>query len=378
MTQRVAVIGAGYWGPNLARNFRSSDRWELAAVCDMDEGRARKVAAGADVETSVERLLARDDVDAVAVATPARTHRAIAVAALEAGKHVLVEKPLASSRPDALDVVRLAAERGLTLMCDHTFCYTPVVQRIAELVGGGELGEVLFIDSVRINLGLVQPDVDVIWDLAPHDLSIMDFVLPGGLAPQGVSAHGADPIGAGRACVGYLTMPLANGAMAHVHVNWLSPTKIRQLVIGGSRRTLVWDDMNPQQRLSVYDRGIDLNLDSAAAGLSARTTASVSYRVGDMYAPALPEREALAAMVDEFSAAILEQRAPRTDGAAGLRVLSVLEAARTSLATAGALVPVDLSADVPDVPDLTDVPAGLADQLHSLPTARSATQGALA
>jgi len=347
MTQRIAVIGAGYWGPNLARNFRSSDRWELAAVCDKDEGRARKVAAGVDVETSVMRLLARDDVDAVAVATPAHTHRAIAVAALEAGKHVLVEKPLASSRPEALDVVRLAAERGLTLMCDHTFCYTPVVQRIAELVGGGELGEVLFIDSVRINLGLVQPDVDVIWDLAPHDLSIMDFVLPGGLAPQGVSAQGADPIGAGRACVGYLTMPLANGAIAHVHVNWLSPTKIRQLVIGGSRRTLVWDDMNPQQRLSVYDRGIDLNLDSAAAGLSARTTASVSYRVGDMYAPALPEREALGAMVDEFSAAILERRQPRTDGASGLRVLSVLEAARTSLASAGALVPVDLSADVP-------------------------------
>lgn len=347
MTQRVAVIGAGYWGPNLARNFRSSDQWELAAVCDTDEARARKVAAGADIETSVERLLLRDDVDAVAIATPARTHRAIAMAALEAGKHVLVEKPLASSRVEALDIVRLAAERGLTVMCDHTFCYTPVVERIAEMVGSGELGEVLFIDSVRINLGLVQPDVDVIWDLAPHDLSIMDFVLPGGLAPQGVSAHGADPIGAGRACVGYLTMPLAHGAMAHVHVNWLSPTKIRQLVIGGSRRTLVWDDMNPQQRLSVYDRGIDLQLDAASAGLTARTTASVSYRVGDMYAPALPEREALGAMVDEFAAAILGRRPARTDGASGLRVLSVLEAVRSSLADSGALVPVDLSADLP-------------------------------
>ena len=346
MTQRVAVIGAGYWGPNLARNFRSSDGWELAAVCDLDEDRARKVAAGADVETSLERLLQRDDVDAVAVATPARTHRAIAVAALESGKHVLVEKPLASSRTEAVDIVRIADERGLTLMCDHTFCYTPVVQKIAEVIAAGDLGEILFVDSVRINLGLVQPDVDVIWDLAPHDLSIMDYVLPGGLAPQGVSAHGADPIGAGRACVGYLTMPLAGGAIAHVHVNWLSPTKIRQFVIGGSRRTLVWDDMNPQQRLSVYDRGIDLNLDAGAAGLSARTTASVSYRVGDMYAPALPEREALATMVGEFAAAITERRAPRTDGAAGLRVLSVLEAARTSLSDSGAMVPVKLATTV--------------------------------
>jgi predicted dehydrogenase len=246
----------------------------------------------------------------------------------------------------ALEIVRIADERGLTLMCDHTFCYTSVVQKIAEVVAGGELGDVLFVDSVRINLGLVQPDVDVIWDLAPHDLSIMDFVLPGGLAPQGVSAHGADPIGAGRACVGYLTMPLADGAIAHVHVNWLSPTKIRQFVIGGSRRTLVWDDMNPQQRLSIYDRGIDLNLDASTAGLSARTTASVSYRVGDMYAPSLPEREALATMVGEFAAAITERRPARTDGAAGLRVLSVLEAARTSLGDSGAMVPVELPTTV--------------------------------
>jgi predicted dehydrogenase len=350
MTLRVAVVGAGYWGPNLARNFRASDAWELAAVCDSDEARARKVAtgsgAGADVETSVERLLQRDDVDAVAVATPARTHRAIAVAALEAGKHVLVEKPLASSRDEALDIVRLADERGLTLMCDHTFCYTPVVQKIAEVIGGGELGDVLFIDSVRINLGLVQPDVDVFWDLAPHDLSIMDYVLPGGLAPTAVSAHGADPIGAGRACVGYLTMPLAGGAIAHVHVNWLSPIKIRQFVIGGSKRTLVWDDMNPQQRLSIYDRGIDLNLDARTAGLAERTTASVSYRVGDMHAPSLPEREALGSMVAEFAEAIVERRPARTDGAAGLRVLSVLESARSSLASAGAMVAVDLSPSV--------------------------------
>jgi predicted dehydrogenase len=223
-------------------------------------------------------------------------------------------------------------------MADHTYCYTPAVQKIRELVAEGALGEILFVDSVRINLGLIQPDVDVFWDLAPHDLSILDYVLPGGLTPLGVAAQGADPLGAGKSCVGYLTLPLANGAMAHVHVNWLSPTKIRQMVIGGSERTLVWDDLNPQQRLSIYDRGVDLvqqSVDSVD-----RRSATVSYRLGDTWAPALDEREALGVMVTEFAAAIREGRPAGTDGNAGLRVLSVLEAAGTSLRARGALVDV--------------------------------------
>ena len=341
MTLRVAVVGAGYWGPNLARNFRSSSDWDLVAVCDLDPGRAARVvgdARGVDVETSLTRLLARDDLDAVAVATPANTHRDIAMAVLHSGRHVLVEKPLASSVAEATEMVEAARERELVLMCDHTYCYTPVVQRIRQIVADGDLGDVLFVDSVRINLGLVQPDVDVIWDLAPHDLSILDVVLPGGLAPVGVAAHGADPIGAGRSCVGYLTMPLPAGAIAHVHVNWLSPTKIRQMVIGGSRRTLVWDDLNPQQRLSVYDRGVDLDLTSRTDNLTDRTAAGVSYRLGDMHAPSLPEREALGSMVAEFAASITQGRAPLTDGEAGLRVLRVLEAASSSLADGGRLV----------------------------------------
>ncbi len=155
-------------------------------------------------------------------------------------------------------MVRAADDNGLVLMTDHTYCYTPAVTKIRDLVAEGALGEILFVDSVRINLGLIQPDVDVLWDLAPHDLSVLDFVLPGGLKPVGVSAHGADPIGAGKSCVGYLKLPLDGGAIAHVHVNWLSPTKIRQMVIGGSRRTLVWDDLNLVQRVSLYDRGIEL------------------------------------------------------------------------------------------------------------------------
>jgi predicted dehydrogenase len=334
-TLRIAVIGAGYWGPNLARNFRSSEHWDLAAICDLDRARADKLAAslgGIPVVTDLADVLGDPSIDAVAIATPARTHHPIAMAALRAGKHVVVEKPLADSRELGEEMVREAESRGLVLMADHTYCYTPAALRIREIVEAGELGEILFIDSVRINLGLIQPDVDVFWDLAPHDLSIMDFVLPGGLQATSVAAQGADPLGAGKACIGYLSMPLENGGIAHVHVNWLSPTKIRQVVIGGSKRTLVWDDLNPQQRVSVYDRGVDLAQQSATD----RTAATVSYRLGDTWSPALPEREALSAMAAEFAGAIRESRPARTDGRAGLRVLSALEAARGSLALHGA------------------------------------------
>lgn len=336
----VAVIGAGYWGPNLVRNFTASPDWELRAVCDLDLDRARQVAGDhVDVTSSLDAVLARDDIDAVAIATPARTHQAIALPALAAGKHVLVEKPLADSLANGHDMVDSARRRGLVLMADHTYCYTPAVLKIRELIADGALGEILFIDSVRINLGLIQPDVDVFWDLAPHDLSILDFILPGGLRPTGVSAHGADPLGAGRPCVGYLTLPFGNGALAHVHVNWLSPTKIRQMVIGGTQRTLVWDDLNPQQPLSIYDRGVDLAAQSTAG--TDRSDATISYRLGDTWAPALPHREALGQMVTEFAACIREDRASRTDGTSGLRVLSVLEAAARSLRHDGALTTTD-------------------------------------
>lgn len=335
----AAVIGAGYWGPNLVRNFRGSKDWDLVAVCDLDEERARKVVgprSTTEVETSLDSLLARDDIDAVAIATPARTHAGIALAALAAGKHVLVEKPLADTPADARRMVDAARDAGRVLMIDHTYCYTPAVSYIRKVVAEGVLGDILYVDSTRINLGLVQPDVDVFWDLAPHDLSILDFVLPGGLEPRNVSATGADPLGAGKACVGYLSMPLESGGVAHVNVNWLSPTKIRQMVIGGSRRTLVWDDLNPQQRVSIHDRGVDLELQALDA--QDRATAAVSYRLGDITVPALPEREALGAMVSEYAAAIREDRAPLTDGHAGLRVLSVLDAVGTSLRSGGAPV----------------------------------------
>jgi predicted dehydrogenase len=343
VTRTIAVIGAGYWGPNLVRNFRANPEWDLVAVCDLDESRARRVIGDrstVEVETDVNRLLSRRDIDAVAIATPARTHASLALAAFEAGKHVLVEKPLADNAETAALMVSAAQAAGRVLMIDHTYCYTPAVGYIREVVESGDLGEILYVDSTRINLGLVQPDVDVFWDLAPHDLSILDFILPGGLDPRSVSASGADPLGAGKACVGYLTMPLASGGIAHVNVNWLSPTKIRQMVIGGSRRTLVWDDLNPQQRISIHDRGVDLA--TQAHDAQQRAAVTVSYRMGDIVVPALPEREALGSMATEFAAAINEDRSPRTDGRAGLRVLSVLEAVTTSLASGG---PVALDAE---------------------------------
>ncbi len=336
----VAVVGAGYWGPNLVRNFQASPSFHLRWLCDLDVDRAARVLGRYSTVAPTDSLpdvLADPEVRAVAVATPAGTHLDVALAALRAGKHVLVEKPLAATYADALLLVEEADRRGLTLMCDHTYCYTPAVLRVRDLLHAGELGELHYIDSVRINLGLVQRDIDVVWDLAPHDLSILDFVLPDGVVPVAVSAHGADPIGTGRSCVAYLTLRMSTGAIAHIHVNWLSPIKVRTTIIGGSKRTLVWDDLNPAQRVAVFDRGVDLSAE-AEIGAEARREMQVSYRSGDMTAPALVEREALGAMVEEYAAAIRTGRRPLTDGRAGLRVLDVLEAASRSLEFHGAVV----------------------------------------
>jgi predicted dehydrogenase len=329
----IAVIGAGYWGPNLVRNAQATPSLRLRYLCDLDVDKARRVLgeySTVRATASLDEVLADPEVHAVAIATPAATHLPVALAALEAGKHVLVEKPLAATFEDGLKLVEAAEERGLTLMLDHTFAYTSAVQHLREIIRGGEIGDIQYIDSVRINLGLVQPDVDVLWDLAPHDLSIFEAILPDDVTPVEVAAHGSDPIGAGVACVGHLTVRLSNGAITHVHVNWLSPTKIRTMVIGGSQRTVVWDDNNPAQRLSIYDRGVDRSEEQQ----------KISYRTGDMVAPALVEREALRTMMAEFAASITEKRPPLTDGRAGLRVLAVLEAASESLRTGGAFVPV--------------------------------------
>jgi predicted dehydrogenase len=342
----LAVIGAGYWGPNLVRTAAVTPALELKWLCDLDEERAQMVLGRyTTVKTtaSYERVLADPAVAAVAIATPAATHFDLVRAALEAGKHVLVEKPLTSSVSEGAKLADFAERFGLVLMCDHTYCYTPTVRRIRDLIRGGEIGELQFVDSVRINLGLVQPDVDVLWDLAPHDLSILDFVLPDDVVPVAVAAHTGDPIGVGRACLAYLSVWLSTGALAHVHVNWLSPTKIRTTIFGGSRRTIVWDDMSPAARLMLHDRGVDrVPADSLAP--DERRQALISYRIGDIYVPALPEREALSSVLYEFAAAIAENRPPLTDARAGIRVLELLEAASRSADNGGSRIPVRMEA----------------------------------
>ena len=342
----LAVIGAGYWGPNLVRTAAATPALDLKWLCDLDEERARAVLGRyttVKATASYEHVLADPAVAAVAIATPAATHFDLVRAALEAGKHVLVEKPLTSSVSEAEKLAGVAECSGLVLMCDHTYCYTPAVQRIRELIRGGEIGDVQFIDSVRINLGLVQPDVDVLWDLAPHDLSILDFVLPDDVVPVAVAAHTGDPIGAGRACLAYLSVWLSTGALAHVHVNWLSPTKIRTTVFGGSRRTIVWNDMNPAARLMVHDRGVD-RLPAGSLAPEERRQALISYRVGDTHVPALPEREALSSVMSEFAAAIAEHRPPLTDARAGVRVLELLKAASRSADDGGTRIPLRMAA----------------------------------
>ncbi|MGZ6564755.1 MAG: Gfo/Idh/MocA family protein [Solirubrobacteraceae bacterium] len=337
----IAVVGAGYWGANLVRNAQQSPFTDLTAVCDVDADRARAVCNDNPmlfVTSELDSVLADPRVESVAVATPASTHVTVAMAAIEAGKHVLVEKPLASTYAEGLALARAAEDAGVVLMCDHTYCYTPAVQRIRELVQTDVLGEIQFVDSVRINLGLVQRDVNVLWDLAPHDLSILDFVLPQGCLPLAAAAHGADPIGAGQACVGYLTLQLPGGAIAHVHANWLSPIKVHTFTIGGSKRTLVWDDLSPSQRIAVYDRGVDL-ADPEGLDSNDRRQAFVSYRAGDMVAPALPEREALQGVLAEFADCIVTGRVPQTDGWSGLRILDILEASSRSLEFHGSVVP---------------------------------------
>ena len=337
----LAIIGAGYWGPNLVRTALATPELRLEWLCDLDVQRAQAVLGPSSTiraTSSYDEVLADPAVAAVAIATPAATHFDLVRAALETGKHVLVEKPLTASVAEGEKLADLAGRSGRVLMCDHTYCYTPAVQRIRQLIRGGEIGEIQFIDSVRINLGLVQPDVDVLWDLAPHDLSIVDFVLPEDVIPLAVAAHTGDPIGAGRACVAYLSVWLSNGALAHVHVNWLSPTKIRTTIFGGSRRTVVWDDMNPSGRLAIHDRGVD-RLTAESLPRSERRQALISYRTGDTLVPALPEREALMSVMAEFASAIIQDRHPLTDAGAGLRVLAMLEAASRSADNDGARIP---------------------------------------
>jgi predicted dehydrogenase len=327
----VAVVGCGYWGPNLIRNFTACPASKVVMVCDQDPGRQERIAAlcpRAKVVQDYTRVLANPAVEAVAIATPVGTHAPLADAALRAGKHVLVEKPLATSPKEAEDLVRLADARGLTLMVDHTFLFSPAVRQIKAIVDAGELGEIYYIDSVRINLGLFQRDVNVLWDLAPHDLSIVDYLL--GRLPRSVAATGSCHTGGDQEDVAYLNLDFGGNLLASFHVNWLSPVKIRHLIIGGSKKGLVYNDLNAWEPIKIYDRGI-----TVAEDPESRRGALVSYRTGDICSPHVEQAEPLRNVVDHFTDCIRTGKRPLTDGEAGLRVVRILDAAQRSIKAQG-------------------------------------------
>lgn len=336
----IGVIGCGYWGPNLLRNFSENERAELRWMCDLDERRLEVLGRrypSAETARDCEKLFADSRLDAVVIATPVGTHYRFARAALEAGKHVLVEKPLTSNSREAEELIELAERNGLTLMVDHTFIYTGAVRKIKEIVEGGELGELLYFDSTRINLGLFQPDINVVWDLAPHDLSIMDYILD--REPLSLSATGSCHIERGIENIAYVMLRFADDFIAHFHFNWLAPVKIRRTLIAGSRKMIVYDDIEPVEKVRIYDSGVTANRGAAHEDArEARYRTLVSYRTGDVWSPKLDTTEALRYVCEEFLSSIEESRAPITDGRAGLRVVRLLEAAQRSIETGGASV----------------------------------------
>ncbi|HEV2863480.1 MAG TPA: Gfo/Idh/MocA family oxidoreductase [Pyrinomonadaceae bacterium] len=330
----VGVIGCGYWGPNLIRNFAENESAELRWVCDSDPRRADKVARrypSARQSTDVRELFSDPHLDAVAIATPVATHHPFARAALEAGKHVLIEKPMTASEREAEELISLAERGGRTLMVDHTFVYTGAVRKIREMVASGELGDLLYFDSVRINLGLFQHDVNVVWDLAPHDLSIMDFVV--GRRPTSLTATGSCHVQPGLENIAYVQLRFDDSLIANFHFNWLSPVKIRRTLIAGSRRMIVYDDVEPSEKVRVYDTGVERYQQVADEEKIYKTL--VSYRTGDVWVPKLDTTEALHYVCAEFLDAVKESRPPLTGAEAGLRVVRLLEAAQTSINEGG-------------------------------------------
>jgi predicted dehydrogenase len=334
----VGLVGYGYWGPNLLRNFAESPGCRVVAASDLRPERLDLLKRRfPQVETSSDARSVLDDprVDAVVIATPVSTHHELALHALRAGKHVWVEKPLAANVDEAARLVDEAHRRGRILMVDHTFVYTGAVRRIRDLVTGGDLGELYYYDSVRINLGLFQHDVNVIWDLAAHDLSILDHVVP--QRPVAVSAAGCSHVPGGLEDIAYLTLHFENSLLAHLHVNWLAPVKVRRTLIGGSRRMIVYDDLELSEKVRVYDRGI-----TVADSPELVYQLQIGYRTGDMWAPQLDLSEALQVAVAHFLSCIESGARPETDGEAGLRVVRALAAASRSIAERGR--PVELGA----------------------------------
>lgn len=339
MQKKIGVIGCGYWGGHILRNFSNSELWDLKYACDLDPERLEKVKylyPQTIRKATYQDILNDPEVDAVSIATPVKSHYELAKASLLAGKHTWVEKPLTSSSAEAKELISLAEEKGLILNVDHTYIYTPAVQKIKELIESGHLGDILYFDSVRINLGLFQHDINVVWDLAPHDISILSYCM--GKKAVSVNATGKSLIkyaGKDIENIAYVTVNFEDDTLAHFHVNWMSPVKIRQIIFGGSEKMLVFDDMQNVEKIKIFDSGVDIkNKEDIYESL-------VQYRTGDMRSPAISNKEALKEEVDHFYHCISEGKQTITDGKMGLEVVKILEAADRSMHNNGALISLD-------------------------------------
>jgi predicted dehydrogenase len=329
---RFGVIGYGYWGPNVVRNLVSLDGAQVLAVCDKSPAarrRAQKTYPGLSVITDASEIMASPDIDAVAIVTPVWTHFELAKEALESGKHVFVEKPFTSSAAQAEELINLAQQKNLKIMVDHTFLFTGAVKKIRQLVEEGTLGKLYYYDSTRVNLGLFQHDVNVVWDLAPHDLSIMDYLIK--KRPEAIVATGQTHLN-GCEDVAFLTVYFPDKIIAHINVNWLSPVKVRTTLIGGEKKMLVWNDLEADEKVKIYDKGVRITNREGLYELL------VSYRSGDMWAPQIEQVEALRQELAYFIDCIAHDDIPFNDGEAGLRVVKMLEAANESMSKRGALV----------------------------------------
>jgi predicted dehydrogenase len=335
----IGVIGYGYWGPNLVRNFAELPGAKVKAVSDFKPellAKAQSRYPTIELTTNCQDIFSDPEIDAVAIATPVSTHFDLALAALRAGKHVMVEKPMTMTTEQSLRLIEEADRRNLILMVDHTFVYTGAVRKMRELISSQALGEIHYYDSVRVNLGLFQHDVNVIWDLAVHDLSIMNYVLPS--QPYAVSATGMSHVPGGPENIAYLTLFFEKNLIAHIHVNWLAPVKVRRTLIGGSQKMIVYDELEPSEKVKIYDKGITLNGDDENLYKTL-----IGYRTGDMWAPHLEVTEALRTEAAHFMRCIETGDRPITDGEAGLRVVRILEAATQSLNKQGRLIELNLT-----------------------------------
>jgi predicted dehydrogenase len=329
---RVGVIGYGYWGPNVARNIYSLEKCQMVSICDKNPAslrRASQALAGVELTTNISDLLTSPKIDAIAVVTPVWTHFELAKAALQNGKHVFVEKPFTSTRQQAEELIELADRMRLKIMVDHTFLFNGAVKKIRELVDAGTLGQLYYFDSTRVNLGLFQHDVNVVWDLAPHDLSIMDYIIDA--KPEALVATGGRHVN-GLADMAFITVYFPGDVVAHINVNWLSPVKVRTTLIGGEKKMLVWNDLEPDEKIKIYDKGVQITDGKGLYELL------VSYRSGDIWAPKVEQTEALKVELEYFVDCILKDHMPFNDGAAGLRVVKLLEAADQSLREKGKIV----------------------------------------